>query len=339
MNKFGAYKNKILLCNITSYLFMAFAFVVCIQHGLLGALLAGTLVYSLVTIFSPRLEVHVGNNRGRIVMVGIIGTIIVSILTFTTWGAIAFIKSENGNAQILLQKLADIIDASRAQCPEWICSKIPDSALELNNVLSTWIREHANEAQMLGADAGHTFIRILIGMIIGAMVSLHLQPLSTQPLVVALVERISIYNDAFKKIVFAQVKISAINATFTGMYILIVLPLAGIDLPLAKTLILLTFIFGLVPILGNLMSNTMLVFVTLPFGLMPAAASLLFLVVLHKLEYFLNAKIIGSQIKSYAWELLIAMLVMESIFGLVGVVIAPILYAYTKQELVRARLI
>jgi predicted PurR-regulated permease PerM len=96
---------------------------------------------------------------------------------------------------------------------------------------------------------------------------------------------------------------------------------------------------GMMPIIGNLMSNTMLVIITLPFGLMAALSSLLFLIVLHKVEYFLNAKIIGHEIKSNAWELLIAAIVMESIFGLPGVVMAPILYAYIKHELIRAKLV
>lgn len=59
----------------------------------------------------------------------------------------------------------------------------------------------------------------------------------------------------------------------------------------------------------------------------------MFLVLVHKFEYFLNARIIGSHIEARAWELLIAMLVMEAIFGLAGLVAAPILYAYVKQEL------
>ena len=70
-----------------------------------------------------------------------------------------------------------------------------------------------------------------------------------------------------------------------------------------------------------------------------ALASLVFLIVIHKLEYFLNARIIGSQIHSRAWELLIAMLIMETAFGISGIIAAPIFYAYFKEELARLRLI
>jgi predicted PurR-regulated permease PerM len=64
-----------------------------------------------------------------------------------------------------------------------------------------------------------------------------------------------------------------------------------------------------------------------------AVSSLVFLVVIHKLEYFVNARVMGAQIQARAWELLIAMLVMEALFGISGLVAAPIYYAYLKNEL------
>jgi len=68
-------------------------------------------------------------------------------------------------------------------------------------------------------------------------------------------------------------------------------------------------------------------------------ASLVFLIVIHKLEYFLNARIVGTQIQSRTWELLSAMLVMEAAFGIGGVVAAPIYYAFVKDELKRQGLV
>ncbi|MFO1369863.1 MAG: AI-2E family transporter [Marinagarivorans sp.] len=331
--------NRDYACQITSYLLMALGLWLVLTHGLLAALLSGMLVYSLVTIFSPRLYMRFGDNTSRIIIVSILGTIIVTGLVLLIWSGIAFFKSDKGSMQALLQKLADIIDASRHQCPEWICANIPDSAHELRAVLTDWLREHAGYAKILGADAGHTIVRVIIGMIVGAMISLYSAPKGLGILGLAMVQRIGCLTDSFKKIVFAQVKISTINAIATGAYIMLFLPLVGINLPLAKTLVFLTFVLGMMPIIGNLMSNTMLVIITLPFGLMASLGSLLFLVVLHKLEYFLNAKIIGTEIKSNAWELLIAAIAMESVFGLPGVVMAPILYAYIKQELIQAKLI
>ena len=138
---------------------------------------------------------------------------------------------------------------------------------------------------------------------------------------------------------FAQVRIAALNALFTALYLGVILPLLGIHLPLVKTMIALTFLLGMLPVVGNLASNTIIVIVSLSQSLSIAIGSLVFLVVIHKLEYFLNARIVGSQIRASAWELLLAMLVMESVFGLAGVVAAPIYYAYLKDELMAKNLI
>jgi predicted PurR-regulated permease PerM len=70
-----------------------------------------------------------------------------------------------------------------------------------------------------------------------------------------------------------------------------------------------------------------------------AVGSLAFLVVIHKLEYFVNARVMGGQIHARAWELLLAMLVMDAVFGIPGVIAAPIYYAYLKNELSAQNLI
>ena len=132
---------------------------------------------------------------------------------------------------------------------------------------------------------------------------------------------------------FAQVLISLINTLFTAIFLTLVLPLFGVELPLRKTLIAVTFVAGLLPVVGNLISNSVVVIVGLSYSFGVALAALAFLVVIHKLEYFLNARIIGMRIGSRAWELLLAMLVMEAAFGVSGVIAAPIYYAFIKDEL------
>ena len=113
-----------------------------------------------------------------------------------------------------------------------------------------------------------------------------------------------------------------------------VLPLLGKPLPMAGALIVLTFVAGLLPVVGNLISNTFIVILSLSHGLGLTLISLVWLVGIHKLEYFLNAHIIGHKIKAAAWELLIAMLLMEAAFGLAGLIAAPVIYAQVKKSLI-----
>jgi predicted PurR-regulated permease PerM len=82
-----------------------------------------------------------------------------------------------------------------------------------------------------------------------------------------------------------------------------------------------------------------IVVVSLSKSFLLALSSLAFLVIIHKLEYFLNAHIIATRIRCKAWELLVAMLLMEALFGFRGLIAAPVFYAYIKDELTSRGLI
>jgi predicted PurR-regulated permease PerM len=250
-------------------------------------------------------------------------------------------NSEGGSFAALLAKMAEILESSRSTLPAWLADLLPRNDEAIRERASHWLREHSAELQVIGKETGHILAHVLIGMIIGGMVSLReaRQSDSMQPLARALAERVFRLGEAFRRIVFAQVRISALNTLFTAVYLAIVLPLFGVHLPLTKTMIVVAFLTGLLPVVGNLLSNTVIFVVSLAHSPSVALSSLTFLVVIHKLEYFLTARIVGAQIRAKAWELLTAMLVMESAFGLAGLVAAPICYAWLKDELSSRHLI
>ena len=68
-------------------------------------------------------------------------------------------------------------------------------------------------------------------------------------------------------------------------------------------------------------------------------ACLAFLIAIHKTEYVINAKVLGKQTNTAAWELLAVMFVGEAVFGLPGLVAGPLYYAYLKKELQAAGLV
>ncbi len=320
---------------IASYLLAAAALLQVMHGGLLGALYSGLLVYALVHLLAPTLGKQIDSQRARMIAVAVLGSLIVLLLTIGVWSAISFFLSEAGSLPVLLKKMADVLDQSRAQVPGWLAAYFPESAEALQQLLTHWLREHAGEAKDIGAQTGRLIVHLLIGMVIGALAALYdtTRVHHYLPLAAHLHQRVVNLHHAFRQIVFAQVRIAGLNALFTGLFLFVALPLAGIKLPFVKTLILITFIAGLLPVIGNLISNTVIVVIGLSHSLSTAVAALIFLIAIHKLEYFLNAKIIGTQINARAWELLAAMLLMESIFGLPGVVAAPVFYAYIKTEL------
>ena len=327
---------------IAAWILAGLALFLVLRLHLVAALVGGLAVYELVHILARKLPFIRGRREaGRLVAVGIMAVLIVGVLTLSIVGILAFLRSGQGSLPALLAKMADILDSSRSHLPAWLADQIPSNADELKDQGVQWLRRHAGALQTLGAEIGRGFGRALIGMVIGAIVSLHeARPIpSRAPLAQALGERARRLGDAFRRIVFAQVRISAVNTALTALYLAVVLPLFGVRVPLTKTLIVLAFLTGLLPVIGNLISNTAIVIVSLSQSLGVALGSLVFLIVIHKLEYFLNARIVGSEIQARAWELLVAMLVMESAFGIAGVVAAPIYYAYLKDELAARGLI
>jgi len=302
---------------------------------LLPALLAGLLVYELVHVIEPRIP-FVRGTRGKIAAVTLLSVAIVVILALAIIGIIAFMRSDHGSVAALLQKMAEILENARGKLPGWMVESLPSDADAMRDMTTAWLRENSRDLRIVGGEVGHAFVHVVIGMVIGAMVSLReALPADANPgpLAAALLERANRVGEAFRRVVFAQVKISALNTFFTAIYLLAVLPLFGVHLPYAKTLVGVTFICGLLPVVGNLISNTVIFVVSLNHSIHVAGASLAFLVIIHKLEYFLNARIVGGEIRAKAWELLLAMLVMEAAFGIAGLVAAPIYYAYVKDEL------
>ncbi|HEU4678053.1 MAG TPA: hypothetical protein VFS35_00940, partial [Terrimicrobiaceae bacterium] len=63
-----------------------------------------------------------------------------------------------------------------------------------------------------------------------------------------------------------------------------------------------------------------------------AGWALLFLVVIHKLEYFLNSKIIGGRIRHPMWLTLLALLLGERLLGIPGIILAPVVLSFIKVQ-------
>ena len=321
---------------IAAWLMMATGLVLTLMLHLLPVLLAGLLVVQLVHLLAPRFVIgRLDHNWAKVLVVSLITLIVLGALGGLVAGVILYLRTEGGLAG-LLTKMAEVIENSRQLLPVWAAEWLPKGdKTGIRADLVEWLRTHALDIRKLSGDAGRVLLHFIIGLIIGSFIALR-QARPHQmlaPMAQAMCSRVHRLGDAFRRVVFAQVRISALNALLTGIYLMVVLPSFGVQLPFTKTMVIVTFVVGLLPVLGNLISNTVIVVISLSNSLVIAAASLAFLVIIHKLEYFVNARIIGGQIQARAWELLIAMVAMEAAFGVQGVIAAPIIYAYVKKEL------
>lgn len=142
-----------------------------------------------------------------------------------------------------------------------------------------------------------------------------------------MVERFQTFMLGFEKVFGAQITISAINTVFTGIYLL------ALGFPFIPFLILATFILGCIPLLGGIASNTIIVGTALTISPKLAVFSLIFLVVIHKLEYFLNSRIMGVSVGAPMWLMLLAIVTGDAVMGVAGIILAPALLHYVREEL------
>ncbi|MFA5041181.1 MAG: hypothetical protein WC464_06070, partial [Bdellovibrionales bacterium] len=324
-----------------SQILMAAGLIAVLPLGLLPALLAGLLVYNIIVFGSKSLcRIGVLPKAAKILLLLIISLVVITLFSVGCVRLVSFVSGDPESIVGLIKHIAEVVITARNFMPEWSHQYLPSNIEGWQAELHEALLGNAQYLSAVGRGTGMFLIHVLFGMIIGGLAALNASEVSSdKPFTKALEARGTCLSLAFRRIVFSQIRISALNTILTGLFLGIVMPAIGYHLPLVKTMIVVTFIVGLMPIIGNVISNTIIFLIAL--GVSPGAAvgALVFLVAIHKLEYFVNAHIIGSRISAHAWELLVAMLVMDAAFGIPGLVAAPIYYAYIKDELSAQKLV
>lgn len=182
------------------------------------------------------------------------------------------------------------------------------------------------------------FIFLLIGIVIAVGIFLNpdfepvKQPLRGRANLYGLYtarirDRFAAFYANFETVIGAQIIISAINTVLTSIFVL------AAGLRYAGVVVALTFVCGLIPIVGNIISNTVVIGIAFTISPRLALWGLAFLIVIHKLEYFLNSRIIGGRTHHPMWLMLLALLIGESLLGIPGIILAPVVLSFIKVEM------
>lgn len=324
-----------------SYLIATALLFLTLHLHLVPALFAGMLVFVFIDKMSPLLSRATKGRAAHLAASIIVATFAVTLVSIGAIALIGLLKNGGGSGlPQLWEHLANIIDDANDILPPWVVERLPSSADDLRTLVGSWLHEHTAELQGLGKEVALSLVHVLVGGILGALIAVTRQcKPSDGALAIVLRERVATFEQSFEQVFVGQGKISCVNTFFTGIYLAVVLPLLGIHLPFVKTMLVITLIVCCLPVIGNLTSNTIIFVVSASVSFPAALSSLAFLVVLHKVEFFLSGRILGHQISAKTWELLLAMLVMETAFGLPGIACGPLFYAYMKAELRAAKLV
>lgn len=330
---------------IASYLLMASALLLVLERSLLPGLLCACVGFQLTRALAGGITRVQRRPQGAIPerwVQNLAATVIVlaplillsSALSHTRY----YIMDAPQQYRELLDYLARTVLELREKLPHDLTSQLPQGAADIQRIIANYLANKAGTLAIAGKAWLAAILHAYVGLLIGALAAVRPRTLPSKPLTMALHRRISLLGESFRQIVAAQFWIALFNTMLTALFLLAILPLWDLELPYTPALITLTFVAGLVPIVGNLLCNVVLTIVGLSVSPVAAAACLAFLILIHKAEYVINARVIGQRTHMAVWELLCVMFVAESVFGPAGLVAAPLFYAYLKKELAEAEL-
>ncbi|MGA2402330.1 MAG: AI-2E family transporter [Syntrophobacteraceae bacterium] len=139
--------------------------------------------------------------------------------------------------------------------------------------------------------------------------------------------RLRIFYIYFRRVMGGQVIIALINTMISTVVIF------ALDLHHPFLMIFVVFFCGLFPVVGNLMSNSVLTinaFVST--GMWGTVACLIMLVGIHKLEYILNSRVIGGIVHLPMAVSLGSLIFCEVLLGIPGLILAIPLALFVRHE-------
>lgn len=343
----GFFAMRIWGVNTASYLLMACGLLLVMVYGLLPGLLSlcvGFLSTVAVTHwlgrFWPRRAGYTQPARGaQVLAVATVMLLPLGLIAFGVTHSRGYLVDIPGQYRELLTYLARTVLELRQKLPADMASYLPDGAEALQKTIAGYLAVKAGALALAGRAWLGGLLYAYVGLLIGALAAVRTVQLRGGPLSDALVQRLRLFGETFRQIVAAQFWIAVFNTLLTAVFLTALMPLWSERLPYTPALISLTFVAGLLPIVGNLLCNAVITLVALSVSPQAAAACLGFLVLIHKAEYLINAKVVGQRTRMAVWELLCVMFVAEAVFGPAGLVAAPLFYAYLKKELIAAQLV
>lgn len=325
---------------IASWLLVAAALIFILFEHLVVALISGLALYLVLDLVRRGFARRLSRKTARPLALIFVFVSSAFILSGLVTLGVSVMRHSAGRLPDMMNQMANILDSTRTWLGGYGEQVIPEVLTDADNFKATiadWLKTHAQTVRAAGSYVSLGFVHVLMGALLAILVFFrhvtHPDDRTTGPVGLHLFEKVARFVDVFKRIATAQIKISAVNTTLTAIYLLVLLPAFGKHLPFTTTLIVLTFICGLIPVIGNLISNTVITILSLGTSVGLAVASLVFLILIHKLEYLINSKIVGGETDSQAWEILMAIIIGEAAFGAGGVIMGPIVYAFVKREL------
>lgn len=308
-----------------SYGLFAAALIGVIVLRLGNALLAGLLSYMVLAWTYRKLSKRLNDALAKIL------SIVVFLLIATAMGSLLWLF-----VKLTLTRVPAILDNTIPRITEFASAysiELPfGSFQDLRQWMVHAISENVRALTLRSGAVTLAFFQVIIGLLIALMRFLETRRTPANGKLQAEVrrefaERMGLFMHGFERVMGAQLAIATLNTALTAAFLIVM------HLPFQRFLILATFIFGMLPVIGNIISNTLIAGTALMLSPEHAVFVLLVLALIHKLEYLINSHMIGSRVDLPTWQVLLGILIGNSLLGIPGIILAPAAITHLRREL------
>mgnify|MGYP007007629739 CR=1 FL=1 len=298
---------------------MAASLLLIMWQGLLPGLLCVCLGFLATRWFSPRLGAltRAHDHQAPKLAAGLVALIPVVLIAVFLPRTRGVILDAPNTYRELLAFMARTVLEFRDRLPSDIAAQLPTGAEDVQRVIAAYLATKAGTLATTGRAWLSGLLFAYIGLLVGALAAARPSVIMLKPLAAQLHLRLTRFGETFRQIVVAQFWLALFNTFPTAIFLLVVLPLWDSRPPYTMALILLTFLAGLIPIVGNLICNGVLTLVGLSVSPLVALACLVFLIAIHKAEHGFHHEHHRQQLPHAHVRAVADDLGVDEIFGLV----------------------
>ncbi|HVA67281.1 MAG TPA: AI-2E family transporter [Elusimicrobiota bacterium] len=142
-------------------------------------------------------------------------------------------------------------------------------------------------------------------------------------------QRTTIFVGGFETIFRIQILLAAFRCAVLAVFLLLT------RMPWTHFLLVATFLLSVIPIVGAFTSSALILAAAFTVSFHAAIGTLVFLLILHQAEYLIYSRLVGTEFALPTWLILLGLLIGEKCLGLAGLILAPVVIHYLREELRR----
>ncbi|MDE1977052.1 MAG: AI-2E family transporter [Elusimicrobia bacterium] len=266
-----------------------------------------------------------------------LGAFLVSSVFFV-WMIVVFVKL---SATRVPEMISVVLPRLNALASSYGLS-MPGSLEDLRAVIMSAVVEHAQALTKTSGVLTRELFEILVSILVailyhlsafrkeGAWADAESQGGFLDSFLSEFSERVRIFVGGFETIFRIQILLAVFRCAVLAIFLLVT------RLPWMHFLLVATFLLSVIPIVGAFSSSALILAAAFTGSFHAALGTLIFLLILHQAEYLIYSRLAGTGFALPTWIILLGLLIGEKCMGLAGLILAPVVIHYLREEMRRA---